>query len=195
MQYERCAEEEAGVYAPRSRTPTERVSFARRETCSTAEGRRGQLLRRVALGLAAIAMAGLCASLFRDSRQPLGPASDLQLAARSAGLSGAGQAKSEVARAIRAGYLRAGFSASRADALSESPTRPSDRTHAHPVPTKLALDRRPLEGEVSSKQPRQKHPHQHPNSTRTMALYRSKRGSFDPRTGPNNSADQIQTSM
>jgi hypothetical protein len=192
-QYQRCPRDEeaeagdAGVETccpSHSRPPNQRVSFAWRagpEPCSSAEGpRRGQLLRRVSLGLATVAMAALCASLFRE--QSRRPASDLQLAGRGARLSATDRAKAEAARAIRAGYLRAGFSASRADALTEAPTGTSERTRAHPVPTKLDLDRRPLEVEVSEKHPRPLH--KPPNSTRTTALYRSKRGSFDPRTGP-----------
>ena len=138
--------------------------------------RRRQLLRGVSMGLTAVAMVALCAMLLREhSRQPY---SAVQASSKSTLA-----ASADEARAIRAGYLRAGLSVPR---TTEAPRSVSTHSRAKSVQRKRA-ETQPQKGESGALL--HAHPGAHKrkgiskNATRTTALYRARRGTYDPRTG------------
>ena len=157
-----------------------RVSFMWTDKSQTWEAdirrRRRQLLRGVSLGLTAVAMVALCVILLRE--HPQQPYSAVQVASKSTLA-----ASADEARAIRAGYLRAGLSVPRTE---EAPRSVSTHSRAESVQRKRAETQTQNAGKGSRL-------HAHPgghkragiskNATRTTALYRAKRGTYDPRTG------------
>lgn len=140
--------------------------------------RRQQLLHGLSVSLAAVSIVALCAMLFGErSRQP---SSAVQVASTSA-RSAVDRAPEDEARAIRAGYLRAGFSAARAKALAEVPYSLSAHSHSKSVA------RNPAEPHIQHADHEENNLMHNifssRNATRTTSLYRSRRGSYDPRTG------------